>query len=79
MDESKNASVVQVLDPAVEAEKPSSPVRPAFAAGGALVALLFAVVIVFVEVTLQGWRRDPRRRSKMQLLGMYLRWKGAKE
>jgi tyrosine-protein kinase Etk/Wzc len=79
MDESKNAAVIQVLDTAVESEKPSSPVRPAFAAVGALVALLFASLIVFVEATLQGWRRDPSRRSKMHLLGVYLRRKGAKE
>jgi tyrosine-protein kinase Etk/Wzc len=79
MDESKNAAVIQVLDPAVESEKPSSPIRPAFAAVGALVALLFASLIVFVEATLRGWRRDPSRRSKMHLLGVYLRGKGAKE
>jgi tyrosine-protein kinase Etk/Wzc len=79
MDESKNAAVIQVLDTAVESEKPSSPVRPAFAAVGALVALLFASLVVFVEATLQNWRRDPSRRSKMHLLGVYLRGKGAKE
>lgn len=73
MDESKNASIIQVLDPAVEAEKPSSPVRPAFAGGGALAGLLFAVLVVFIQSMVERWRRDPERRSKLRLLGMYLR------
>lgn len=76
MDESKSASLIQVLDTAVEAEKPSSPVRLAFAAGGALAGVLFAVMIVFVETTVQRWRRDPVRRDKIQLLAKYLRRTG---
>lgn len=79
MDESKNASVIQVLDSAVEAEKPSSPVRSAFAAGGALVGLLFAGMIVSAEATMRRWRRDPDRRRKVRLLEMYLRGKGVQE
>jgi tyrosine-protein kinase Etk/Wzc len=78
MDESKNASVIQVLDMAVESEKPSSPVRPAFAGGGALGGLLFAVLIVFAQATAARWRRDPEKRSKLRLLGMYLRGTGVK-
>ncbi|HEY7404728.1 MAG TPA: Wzz/FepE/Etk N-terminal domain-containing protein [Candidatus Angelobacter sp.] len=78
MDESKNASVVQVLDPAVESEKPSSPVRSAFAGGGALAGLFFAVLIVFGQSTVARWRRDPERRSKLRLLSMYLRGAGIK-
>ena len=76
MDESKSASLIQVLDTAVEAEKPSSPVRLVFAAGGALAGVLFAVMIVFVETTVQRWRRDPVRRDKIQLLAKYLRRTG---
>ena len=79
MDESKNASVIQVLDPAVESEKPSSPVRAGFAGGGALVGLFFAVLIVFAQATLARWRRDPERESKLRLLSMYLRGTGSKE
>ena len=73
MDESKNASVIQVLDPAVEAEKPSSPVRLAFAGGGALAGLLFAFMIVFMQSMVERWRRDPERGSTLRLLSMYLR------
>ena len=73
MDESKNASVIQVLDPAVEAEKPSSPVRLAFAGGGALAGLLFAFMVVFMQSMVERWRRDPERGSKLRLLSMYLR------
>jgi uncharacterized protein involved in exopolysaccharide biosynthesis len=78
MDESKNASVVQVLDPAVESEKPSSPERLAFAGGGAIAGLFFAVLIVFAQSMVARWRRDPERRSKLRLLSMYLHGTGVK-
>ena len=78
MDESKNASVVQVLDPAVESEKPSSPERLAFTGGGAIAGLFFAVLIVFAQSTAARWRRDPERRGKLRLLSMYLRGTGLK-
>ncbi len=79
MDESKNASVIQVLDQAVESEKPSSPVRAAFAGSGALAGLFFAVLIVFAQATLARWRRDPEREGKLRLLSTYLRGTGSKE
>lgn len=73
MDESKNASVIQVLDNAVESEKPSSPMRSAFAGGGAIAGLFLAMLVVLAQSTLAQWRCDPAKRSKLRLLSMYLR------
>lgn len=73
MDESKNASVIQVLDTAVESEKPSSPVHSAFAGGGGVAGFFLAVLIVFFQSTLEKWRNDPAKQSKLRLLGANLR------
>jgi hypothetical protein len=62
----------------VESEKPSSPERLAFAGGGAIASLFFAVLIVFAQSMVARWRRDPERRSKLRLLSMYLHGTGVK-
>lgn len=78
LDESKSASVIQVIDSAVEAEKPSSPVRLAFAACGALFGLFIGVLITSGEATWRRWQRDPARRGKLRLMSRYLRGTGTR-
>lgn len=48
LDEAKDPAIVQVLDPAIEPEKKSRPVRSLFVLGGAVGGLLTAVAWVFL-------------------------------
>jgi len=75
IDEAKDATVIQVLDRAIEPDRKSKPMR-------SLITLLFAVLALFASILWAFFREaasraraDPARASRLEALGNYLRWK----
>jgi uncharacterized protein involved in exopolysaccharide biosynthesis len=75
IDEAKDATVIQVLDRAIEPDRKSKPRR-------SLIILLFVVLAFFASILWVFFREaaarakaDPVRASRLELLGGYLRWK----
>src|SRR5882672_6980505 len=75
IDEAKDATVIQVLDRAIEPDRKSKPRR-------SLITLLFVVLALFASILWAFFREaaarakaDPVRASRLEALGGYLRWK----
>ena len=75
IDEARDASIVQVLDPAVEPERKSKPTRSLIVVLTALVAGFLAVIWVFIKEAGDRARQDPERAPRLDTLRGYLRWK----
>ena len=72
IDESKDASVIQVLDQAVTPERKSRPHRASIVLLLTLLATLLAIVWAFVAETIRDSKGDPEFNVRLQLLKMYL-------
>jgi tyrosine-protein kinase Etk/Wzc len=72
IDESKDASIIQVLDQAITPERKSRPHRASIVLLVTLLALLLAVVWAFFAETIQFSKGDPEFNVRLQLLKMYL-------
>jgi len=75
IDEAKDATVIQVLDRAIEPDRKSKPMR-------SLITLLFVGLALFASILWAFFREaaaraktDPVRASRLEVLGGYLRWK----
>jgi uncharacterized protein involved in exopolysaccharide biosynthesis len=75
IDEAKDATVIQVLDRAIEPDRKSKPRR-------SLITLFFMVLALFASILWAFFREaaarakaDPVRASQLEALGDYLRWK----
>ena len=75
IDEARDASIVQVLDPAVEPERKSKPTRSLIVVLTALVAGFVAVIWVFIKEAGDRARQDPERAPRLDTLRKYLRWR----
>jgi len=75
IDEARDASIVQVLDPAVEPERKSKPMRALIVILTGLVAGFLAVIFAFVRESHEKARRDPQSASRLESLRQYLRWR----
>lgn len=73
LDEAKEASVVQVLDPALEPERKFKPKRVLIGAVAALVALLAAIAIVFLREAKQRMLQTPAGAANWRALQAQLR------
>jgi len=75
IDEARDASLIQVLDEAVEPEQKSKPKRALIVILSALVAGVITVSWAFVAEALEKARRDPDGSSRLQALRIDLRFR----
>ena len=75
IDEARDASLIQVLDKAVEPEQKSKPKRALIVILSALIAGVITVSWAFVAEALEKARRDPDGSSRLQALRSYLRFR----
>jgi uncharacterized protein involved in exopolysaccharide biosynthesis len=75
IDEAKDASVVQVMDKALEPEHKSKPVRSRIVLLSTLVALIGGIVAAFFREAMNRTRSDPRHADRLQTLRRQLTWR----
>jgi capsule polysaccharide export protein KpsE/RkpR len=75
IDEAKDATVIQVLDKAIEPDRRSRPKRTQIVLVSGLVAGLLAVLWAFVIEGQESARRDPKQAARLEALKRYLRGK----
>ena len=72
IDESKDASMIQVLDQAVTPERKSRPHRSIIVLLATLLAFQFSLIWVYLAESLQRAKEDPQHFARLQILKMYL-------
>ena len=75
IDEAKDATIIQVMDKAIEPDRKSRPRRTLIVFMWTLLALFAAVVWAFVREAATRARADPEQASRLGTLRGYLRWK----
>jgi uncharacterized protein involved in exopolysaccharide biosynthesis len=75
IDEARDASIVQVLDPAVEPERKSKPTRSVIVIVTALMAGFLTVAWAFIKEAAQRARQNPEQAPRLEALNGYLRWR----
>ena len=73
IDEARDASIVQVLDKAIEPEKKSRPYRSRIVIVTAVLAFLAALLIALLRDLRERMRGDPEGARKLDMLGRLLR------
>jgi uncharacterized protein involved in exopolysaccharide biosynthesis len=73
IDEAKDATIIQVIDKAIEPDRKSGPRRTLIAVFVAFLALIGTLVWVFVREAIT--RSDPEQAARFKVLRSYLRWK----
>ncbi|HEY7750074.1 MAG TPA: Wzz/FepE/Etk N-terminal domain-containing protein [Aestuariivirgaceae bacterium] len=74
IDEARDASLIQVLDKAVDPERKSKPRRALIAILTTLAAAFVAVVWAFMTEAGEKTRRDSKQAKRLELLRRYVRW-----
>jgi uncharacterized protein involved in exopolysaccharide biosynthesis len=72
IDESKDATIIQVLDHAVTPERKSSPHRSIIVLLVTLLAFQFSLIWAYLAESLQRAKEDPQHLARLQILKMYL-------
>jgi uncharacterized protein involved in exopolysaccharide biosynthesis len=75
LDEAKDASVIQVLDSAIEPERKSKPLRGLMVLMGAVLGLVAAIAWAFVIESKERALQNPERAAQLAKLKAYLRGK----
>jgi len=75
IDEAKDATVIQVLDKAIEPDRKSKPRRALIVLLLTGLAFFASLLWVFLREAGARAKADPVRASRLELLGGYLRWK----
>jgi uncharacterized protein involved in exopolysaccharide biosynthesis len=75
IDEAKDATVIQVLDIAIEPDRKSKPRRSLIVLLFGLSALLVSIIAAFFREAATRAKADTLRVSRLKVLGDYLRWK----
>lgn len=73
LDEAKDASVIQVLDKAIEPERKFKPKRSVIVIGAALGGLFIAIIWAFLVETQKAALRSPERAAQLARLKTHLR------
>jgi uncharacterized protein involved in exopolysaccharide biosynthesis len=73
LDESKDASIIQVLDRAVPPERKSKPARRQIVLVTAFVSVLFTVLLIALLEAYERAQSDPARAAQIGLIKSYLR------
>lgn len=75
LDESKNATLIQVFDKADVPERRSSPKRRLIVMVFSLAGLVLGIIVAFVLATLERLAADHSWRSRLEVLKHYLAWR----
>jgi uncharacterized protein involved in exopolysaccharide biosynthesis len=75
IDEAKDATVVQVMDRAIEPDRKSKPRRAIIVVVSALVALFVAILWTFLQEATARAKADREQAFRLERLRGYLRWK----
>lgn len=75
IDEAKDATVVQVMDKAIEPDRKSKPRRAIIVVVSALVALFVAILWTFLQEATARAKADREQAFRLERLRGYLRWK----
>jgi uncharacterized protein involved in exopolysaccharide biosynthesis len=75
IDEAKDATVIQVMDKAIEPDRKSRPRRTLIVLLSAFLALFLSILWVFVQEAATRAKADARQASRLESLRGYLRWK----
>ncbi len=73
LDEAKEAAIIQVVDPAVEPDKKSSPKRLLIGVVGLFVGFLFSVFYALFQAAMGGISRNPEEAERVQALRRAMR------
>jgi len=75
IDEAKDATVIQVMDKAIEPDRKSRPQRALIVILTALAAGFLAVIWAFIKEAGERARQNPEQASRLEALRGYLRWR----
>jgi len=75
IDEAKDATIIQVMDKAIEPDRRSKPRRTLITVISTISALFFSVLWAFARETVSRAKADPQRASRLESLHRYLKWK----
>jgi uncharacterized protein involved in exopolysaccharide biosynthesis len=75
IDEAKDATVVQVMDQAIEPDRKSKPRWALVVLVSTLVALFVSILWVFIQEAAARAKTNPEHASRLETLRVYLRWK----
>jgi tyrosine-protein kinase Etk/Wzc len=75
IDEGKDATIVQVVDRAIEPDRKSKPFRSLIVLLWTLVALVASILWAFIREAAARAQADPEQSSRLAALRGYLRWK----
>src|SRR5436309_7418567 len=73
IDEAKDATVIQVLDRAIEPDRKSRPRRALIVLLTTLIALFVSILLTFLRAALARAKSDPEQAARLERLGNYLR------
>ena len=74
IDEARDATVIQVMDKAIEPDRKSKPMRTLIILLSVLVAFLAGTLWAFVRERMVNASRDPQQVERLQTLKRYLGW-----
>jgi uncharacterized protein involved in exopolysaccharide biosynthesis len=75
IDEAKDATIIQVMDKAIEPDRKSKPRRTLIVLLSTFVALFASIVWVFIREAAGKAKAIPEQASRLRTLREYLRWK----
>jgi uncharacterized protein involved in exopolysaccharide biosynthesis len=75
IDEAKDATIIQVMDKALEPDKKSKPGRTLIVLLSAIVAFCIAIVSAFVREALTKVSSDPKQTERLRAFRTYLAWR----
>src|SRR6266853_1624063 len=75
IDEAKDATIIQVLDEAIEPDRKSKPKRTQIVLLSTIVALLASIIWAFIREAAATAGADPKQTSRIETLRAYLRWR----
>jgi uncharacterized protein involved in exopolysaccharide biosynthesis len=75
IDEAKDATIVQVMDKAIEPDRKSKPKRTQIVVLSAFLTLFISIIWAFVREATLRTEADPDRASKLEILRGYVKWR----
>jgi len=75
IDEAKDATIIQVMDKAIEPDRTSKPRRVLIVVLSTLLALLVGVVWAFIREAMDKAGNDPKQVDRLQAVKRYLAWR----
>jgi uncharacterized protein involved in exopolysaccharide biosynthesis len=75
IDEAKDATVIQVMDKAIEPDRKSKPKRAFIVILATLVVGFLAVIWAFIKEAGERTRKNPEQASRLEALRGYMRWR----